>query len=183
MVVKTLITTVLALLVFIGCSNEENTATTNVAGELIPKETLRGIVLTDTAGKKIKVTILKNGFTFEGYEDKVVLVNFFTTWCPPCRAKIPHLNNLQKKYKSELKIISVLLEENKSNNDVINFINYNNIEFTITNSSDNYKLADAVGGVKSIPLMFIYDRSGKYSQHHIGAVSKKTIEVDIKKVL
>lgn len=66
---------------------------------------------------------------------------------------------------------------------MINFINYNNIEFTITNSSDNYKLADAVGGVKSIPLMFIYDRSGKYSQHHIGAVSKKTIEVDIKKVL
>ncbi len=62
-------------------------------------------------------------------------------------------------------------------------MNNNNIEFTITNSQDNYKLAKEVGGVKSIPLMLIYDREGKYSQHYIGAVPEEMIEADIKKVL
>ena len=57
------------------------------------------------------------------------------------------------------------------------------IDFLVSVAKDNYKLAKAVGGVKSIPLMLIYDREGKYSQHYIGAVPEEMIEADIKKVL
>ncbi len=183
---KILLTAILALFIFTGCNdknNDGNTETAQKTKELTSKNDSNNIVLQDTTGKKIKVTSLENGFIFEGYENKIVLVNFFATWCPPCKAEIPHLNNLQEKYKDDLKIISVLLEENKSNEDIITFMNNNNIEFTITNSQDNYKLAKEVGGVKSIPLMLIYDREGKYSQHYIGAVPEEMIEADIKKVL
>jgi thiol-disulfide isomerase/thioredoxin len=180
---KILLTAILTLLIFTGCSEETTKETTKTTQEESPKKASNGIVLHDTTGQEIKVKSLENGFIFEGYEDKVVLVNFFATWCPPCKAEIPHLNNLQEKYKKDLKIISILLEENKSDEDVINFINNNDIEFTITNSEDNYKLAKAVGGVKSIPLMLIYDRKGNYSQHYIGAVPEEMIEADIKKVL
>jgi len=179
---KILFTTMLALLILTGCSKEktETTVATTTKTEL-KKE--KGITLKDTTGNDIKVKSLENGFIFEGYEGKVVLVNFFATWCPPCKAEIPHLNSLQKKYNKDLKIISILLEEHKTNEDLIDFINKNNIEFTITNSSDNYKLAKAVGGIKNIPFMFIYDRDGKYSQHYVGAVHEEMIEIDIKKVL
>jgi thiol-disulfide isomerase/thioredoxin len=182
---KILLTAILALLVLTGCEDKTTSekATTTVETQQVAPKQSNGIVLTDTTGKKIKVTTLENGFTFEGYENKVVILNFFATWCPPCKAEIPHLNNLQEKYKDDLVIISVLLEENKSNEDVINFINKNGIEFIITNSDENYKLAEEVGGVKSIPLMFIYDRKGMYSQHYVGAVPEEMIETDIKKVL
>ena len=177
---KILLTAILTLLIFTGCSKENTNETTQSESS---QKISNDIVLQDTSGQKIKVKSLKNGFIFKGYENKVVLVNFFATWCPPCKAEIPHLNNLQEKYKKDLKIISILLEENKSNEDVIKFMNNNDIEFTITNSKDNYKLAKAVGGVKSIPLMLIYDRNGTYSQHYIGAVPEEMIEADIKRVL
>jgi len=180
---KILLTAILTLLIFTGCNDNSTEKATQKTTESTPKNDSKSIVLQDTSGKKIKVITLENGFIFKGYEKKIVLVNFFATWCPPCKAEIPHLNSLQEKYKDNLKIISVLLEENKSNEDVINFMNNNDIEFTITNSKDNYKLAKAVGGVKSIPLMLIYDREGKYSQHYIGAVPEEMIEADIKKVL
>ena len=180
---KIVLTAILALLIFTGCSEKTTDEKTTKTEKIIPKKASTGIVLQDATGQKIKVKKLENGFQFEGYEGKVVLVNFFATWCPPCKAEIPHLNNLQEKYKKDLKIISILLEENKSNEDVMNFINNNGIVFTITNSEDNFKIAKEVGGVKSIPFMLIYDRDGKYSQHYTGAVPEEMIEADIKKVL
>jgi len=180
---KILLTAILTLLIFTGCNEKTTNDTTKTASEEVPKEASNGIVLYDTSGQEIKVKSLENGYIFEGYENKIVLVNFFATWCPPCKAEIPHLNNLQEKYKKDIKIISILLEENKSNEDLIEFINYYNIEFTITNSKDNYKLAQEVGGVRSIPFMLIYDRNGKYFQHYTGMVPEEMLEADIKKVL
>ena len=180
---KILLTAILTLLIFTGCNEKTTNDTTKTASEEVPKEASNGIVLYDTSGQEIKVKSLENGYIFEGYENKIVLVNFFATWCPPCKAEIPHLNNLQEKYKKDIKIISILLEENKSNEDLIEFINYYDIEFTITNSKDNYKLAQEVGGVSSIPFMLIYDRNGKYFQHYTGMVPEEMLEADIKKVL
>ena len=187
---KILFISILTLLVFSGCTNEKNNNTTeastqNTTTTSKPVEVKKdnGIVLTDTAGKNIKVKKLENGFIFEGYENKVVIINFFATWCPPCKAEIPHLNKLQEKYKDDLKIISILLEENKSNDEIIEFIEKNSIKFMITNSQENFKLAKEVGGVQSIPFMLIYDKSGNYSQHYTGAVPEEMIEADIKKVL
>jgi len=180
---KIVLTAILALLLFTGCSEKTTNEKTTNTEKTVPQKVSNSIVLQDTIGQKIKVKKVENGFQFEGYEGKVVLVNFFATWCPPCKAEIPHLNNLQEKYKKDLKIISILLEENKSNEDVISFMNANGIEFTITNSDDNFKFAKEVGGVKSIPFVLIYDRQGKYSQHYVGAVPEEMIETDIKKVL
>jgi thiol-disulfide isomerase/thioredoxin len=181
---KILLTAILTLLIFTGCGGEKDKKPTNeTQQQVMPEKKDRGIVLKDTNGKEIKVTKSENGFIFEGYENKVVLVNFFATWCPPCKAEIPHLNNLQEKYKNDIQIISILLEENKSNEYVTDFMHSNGIKFIITNSDDNFKLAQEIGGVKSIPFMLIYDRNGNYSQHYTGAIPEEMIEEDIKKVL
>jgi thiol-disulfide isomerase/thioredoxin len=170
------------MLFFNGCSSEKKKADENSskAKEEIKNEK---IVLQDISGKEIVVTSLEKGFSFAGYENKIVLVNFFTTWCPPCKAEIPHLVSLQEKYKENFVIISVLLEENKSNEEINSFMKYNNINYVITNSLENFKLAQSAGGVKNIPLMFLYDKNGKYSTHYVGAIPEEMIDADIKKVL
>lgn len=171
-----------SMLFFNGCSSDKKK--TEEKSEKVQEEVKNEkIVLQDITGKQIVVTPIEKGFSFEGYEDKVVLVNFFTTWCPPCKAEIPHLINLQGKYKENFVIISVLLEENKSNEEISNFVKYNNINYIITNSIENFKFAQSAGGVKNIPLMFLYDKNGKYSTHYVGAIPEEMIDADIKKVL
>jgi thiol-disulfide isomerase/thioredoxin len=175
--------TAISLLLFSGCSSDKKQSedkNTSILQENTKKEP---ITLTDIDGQSIIVTPTAKGYTFSGYENKVVLVNFFATWCPPCKAEIPHLNNLQDKYKDNFAIISVLLEENKSNDEIANFVKYNAIKYTITNSPENYKFAKAVGGVNNIPLMFLYDKEGNYSTHYVGAIPEEMIDADIKKVL
>ena len=95
----------------------------------------------------------------------------------------PKTKWLQEKYKDNFVIISVLLEENKSNEEINSFVKYNNINYIITNGIDNFKLAQSAGGVKNIPLMFLYDKNGKYSTHYVGAIPEEMIDADIKKVL
>lgn len=183
---KSLLTSIiLALFILSGCSDkpEDNASILKQNSTETVEQKEKSILLTDTNGETIKVETLENGLKFEGYEDKVVIVNFFATWCPPCLAEIPHLNNLQEKYKDDLKIITVLLEEDKENEEIIKFMHDYNIQYTITNSPQNYELAKQVGGVKSIPFMLMYDKKNQYVQHYVGAIPEEMIDIDIQKAL
>ncbi|WP_458701356.1 TlpA family protein disulfide reductase [Sulfurospirillum sp. 1307] len=189
---KTIFFIILSVLILGGCSSDSSkneTKTTNnqtkevrVVNKVETKKD-NSIALKDTNGNIIKVTPTQDGFKFNGYENKVVIVSFFATWCPPCRAEIPHLNNLQEKYKNDVKIIGILLEENKTNDEINDFIQKNAINYTISNSRSNFDLANKVGGVQSIPFMIIYDKNGNYSQHYVGAVPEEMIDIDIQRVL
>ncbi|NWF67009.1 MAG: TlpA family protein disulfide reductase, partial [Campylobacterales bacterium] len=125
-------------------------------------------------GKNISIDELKG---------KVVLVDFFATWCPPCRAEIPHLVNLQTKYKDNFSIVAVLVEEDKKVEDVKDFINEYKINYSVTVGEPNFELSKMVGGVRSLPFMIMYDKNGKYVTHYIGAVPEEMIEYDIKRAI
>ncbi|AFL68239.1 TlpA family protein disulfide reductase [Sulfurospirillum barnesii] len=172
-----------SILFFQGCSSDKKRKDEDK--NMSSPQTLKRekITLQDVYGKSIQANPTEKGFTFSGFENKVVLVNFFTTWCPPCKAEIPHLINLQEKYKEHFVIISVLLEENKSNEEIQSFIKFNAINYIITNGPENFEFAKNVGGVKNIPFMFLYDRNGNYSTHYVGAIPEEMIDADIKKVL
>lgn len=177
----TIVTSTL-LLFLAGCSSESKK--TETKSEAKQEQSVNEkITLKTIDNQEITVTPIEKGFTFSGYENKIVLVNFFATWCAPCKAEIPHLINLQEKYKDNFVIVSVLLEENKSNEEIASFAKYNNINYIITNSIENFQFAKNVGGVKNIPLMFLYDKNGKYSTHYVGAVPEEMLDADIKKVL
>lgn len=175
-------------LTFTGCNDKKE----NTPKEEAPKEQTiqektnpeppsdkKIVVLSDTNGTQWKIEQIDDRLVFEGLEDKVVLLNFFATWCPPCKAEIPHLINLQNKYKDKFTIISVLLEENKPNEQIQEFIKEYEINYTVTNSAQNFVLADLVGGVKSIPLMLLYDTKGKQVQNYTGAIPEEMLEIDI----
>lgn len=163
---------------FVGCDKKES------PDSLVSSKSLtKSIELTGVNGEKINTIYTGNGFKFAGVEEKAVLVVFFATWCPPCKAEIPHLVALQEKYNNEFSVIAVLLEEGKSNEEVSKFIAENKINYFVANSPANFEAAEAFGGVKGIPAMFMFDKNGNKTAYYPGATPKEIIEQDILKTL
>ncbi len=138
----------------------------------------------------IEYEVVKEGhnFSVRGYEDKVIIFDIFATWCPPCRAAAPNLAALQKKHTKDLKIIGVLIEEDKSNEYVQRFVDTYGADYSISNADDNRDLSRAiataieVGQSFPIPLMVMYYK-GKYINHYVGAIPEEMVESDIERAL
>ncbi|WP_298236767.1 TlpA disulfide reductase family protein [uncultured Algibacter sp.] len=102
---------------------------------------------------------------FENTKGKVVLVNFWATWCPPCIAEMPSMQKLYIDYKDKIEFVFVSNEEFS----VINrFINKNEYDFKVYNSITRYP---DVFDVTSIPRTFLIDKSGKIVIDKTGAAN------------
>jgi len=139
--------------------------------------------LKTTNNTVVDIKLENDKIILKDYPNKIVLLNFFATWCPPCKAEIPNLIKLQDDYKNDFVVISVLLEEMKTNEEIVDFIKSFNINYTVTNSPENFDLAKSLGGIKSIPTMFLIDKNSKIFQKYVGLVPSEMMEIDIKKVL
>ncbi len=114
--------------------------------------------LKDVEGKTI------SSETFKG---KVVVVDFWATWCPPCIAEIPGYIELQKKYGADgLVIIGVSLDQ-KGPAVVKPFMAKHGINYQIVMGDDD--IAAAFGGMTAIPTTFIIDRAGLIRDRKVGA--------------
>lgn len=171
--------TILSLLLLSGCSKSDN-EDKNIVEKKQKEITYK---LTTTKAKTLHITAANDTLDFKEFKDKAVLLVFFATWCPPCIAEIPHLNNLQEKYKNNFKIIAILIEDKQTSPKLKAFIRKNNINYTITNSEENYILAKALGGIKTIPTMFMYNKNGELLEKYIGIVPQEMLEMDIKKAI
>lgn len=171
-----------AVLLFAGCSDSMEEEELNA---LVSKYSYE---LTDLQDKSYNVIKAGKDFQVEGMEDKIILFDIFATWCPPCRASAPNVAALQKKYLKEVKVIGILVEEEKSNAYVQRFVDTYGADYTISNSEDNRRLSRAIASTSGIgegfpiPLMVMYYK-GKYITHYIGAVPEEMIESDIKTTL
>lgn len=140
-------------------------------------------LLTTTDMKSITINKVGQKVTSPETEGKVLLIDFWATWCPPCKATIPHLVDLQKKYSDKLAVVGVVLEENKDVNELNAFANKFSINYAIANSNANFQLAEQFGGIRSIPTMFLYSPKGKLINMYQGAVPEEMIESDIQRAL
>ena len=129
-----------------------------------------------------------NGFTIENTQGKVIIFDIFATWCPPCKAAASHLSSLQAKYKDNLVIIGITIEDDISNEKLQEFREMYDAHYTLVNSKDNRRLVDDiadsldVGERFPIPLMAMY-LDGKFITHYVGAIEEEFIESDIKRAL
>jgi len=145
-------------------------------------------VLTSTDNEQYIVKKENGGFVLEGAKGKVVIFDIFATWCPPCQAGASHLTSLQNKYKDDLVIIALTIEENIANTKLEDFKKSFGAEYTIVNSAQNRPLVNAIatalelGNRFPIPLMAMYI-DGKPVNHYVGEVQEEFIESDIKKAL
>ena len=161
------------IILFSGCSNNDNSK---------QQKPITNFIINEANGSKFIVETKDNRIKIKEFENKIILIDFFSTKCPPCRAEIPHLISLYNKYKDDLVVISVLVED-KNIKEIRDFIDIFGINYPVTDAGANYIFTDVVGGVDSIPAMYLYDKSGKYFIHYIGAVPEAMIENDIKRIL
>lgn len=119
---------------------------------------------------------------FINNDNRAIMFIFFTTWCIPCKAEIAHLNNLYQKYKDKIRFIGVLLED-KSDEELKEFIESNNINYEIANSDANYLFAKSIDGVSGIPYIMLYNSNGKNINNYLGAVYEEMLDIDIQKVI
>jgi len=128
-------------------------------------------------------------YNFSNIIQPIVLVNFFSTWCPPCRGQIPHLNNLQKKYEKNLFVMGILVHDDFKSKKMANCISFKKIDYYISRSKrSNHLFAKilapqlALRANFELPLMvmFVY---GEYYTHYEGTVPEEMIESDIKQAL
>lgn len=176
MKINVLTTLILGAFLFAACGDKE------MDGSAVYVEKTATILKTTT---NTNITINKEGqiVTSPEFAGKALLIDFWATWCPPCKATIPHLVNLQKKYPDTLAVVGVVLEENKAIDELNAFANNFNINYPITNSNTNFDLAQAFGGIRSIPTMFLYSQKGKLINMYQGAVPEEMIESDIQRAL
>jgi thiol-disulfide isomerase/thioredoxin len=107
------------------------------------------------------------------WRGKVTIVNFWATWCPPCRAEIPDLIALQKKYGDRLQIIGVSDDE-ISPAEVKKFAVDHGMNYPIVMSTPELKQVFA--GVNALPTSFIVNREGRVVQRHIGMLNAAVTE-------
>src|SRR5258708_6016001 len=106
---------------------------------------------------------------------KVVLINFWATWCPPCREEIPDLIALQNKYKDRLQIIGVS-QDSGSLEEVRQFAAGHGMNYpTIMSTPEVEKLFP---GIYALPTSFLLDREGHLAQKHIGQLSASLTEME-----
>ncbi|MCD6433267.1 MAG: TlpA family protein disulfide reductase [Sulfurimonas sp.] len=169
------------IFIFQGCSNDNN----EEANSMI---SANENVLTSLKNTQYIVTQEADGFKLENAEGKVVIYDIFATWCPPCRKAATHLSSLQKKYKDDLIVIGITIEDNAPNAKLEEFRKSYNANYVLVNSDQNRPLADKIvdslglGDRYPIPIMALY-KDGKYITHYIGAIEEEFIESDIKRAL
>lgn len=100
------------------------------------------------------------------FKGKVRLVNFWATWCPPCRAEIPHFVEMYDELKGQgVEIIGISLDR-EGDKVVAPFVKDNKMNYPVL--IGNNDVANAYGGIRGIPTTFVVDREGRIVKKYVG---------------
>jgi thiol-disulfide isomerase/thioredoxin len=118
--------------------------------------------------------------TLESSRGKVILLNFWATWCGPCRAEIPELIALQNRYKDRLQIIGLVVDDDDEDE----------IRKVISSEGINYPVAlvdpetrFAYGGIAALPTVFVINADGRVVQKHVGLFDPALYETEVRALL
>jgi peroxiredoxin len=119
-------------------------------------------------------------FQLSAYRGKIVLLDFWATWCDPCREEIPHLVELQSKYRDRgLEIVGVSMDDGPE--PVRDY--YQRFKMNYPVVMGNAKIGELYGGVLGLPIAFVIGRDGRIQSKHIGATDISIFENEIANLL
>ena len=120
-------------------------------GTIAPSFTLK-----DLTGKEVSLA---------DYRGKLVIIDFWATWCPPCRKELPHIQKVYDKYKDKEVIVLAITSESNIEK-VKDFIEEGDYTFPIL--IDGRREANSAYGIRAIPMLFVLDKEGKIQHTHRG---------------
>ena len=156
-------------------------------GDVINENPLQGqmappFTLTDTKGQKVSLSQFKG---------KAVIVDFWATWCAPCKIEIPWLEQFHNEYAGQGLEILGISEDNldldnkaelaKEKQDIADKASQMKINYPVL--IDDADVSTPYGGIDGLPTTFFINRSGKVVASTVGLASRDEIEADIKKAL
>jgi thiol-disulfide isomerase/thioredoxin len=108
---------------------------------------------------------------------KVILLNFWATWCGPCRAEIPTLVKLQERYKDQLQIIGLVVDEDEED-PVRQVVAAEGINYPVAMAPAEVRVQ--YGGITALPSVFVIDKEGRVVQKHVGLFDPALYETEIR---
>jgi cytochrome c biogenesis protein CcmG/thiol:disulfide interchange protein DsbE len=122
-----------------------------------------------------------NRVALSDFKGRVVLLNFWATWCNPCRVEIPWFAELQQTYGDrDFVVLGVSLDEDGWKS-VKPYIDQMKITYRVMMGNDD--IARLYGGVESLPTTLIIDRAGRIASTHVGLINKSDYETEIQALL
>jgi thiol-disulfide isomerase/thioredoxin len=118
--------------------------------------------------------------TLSASHGKVILLNFWATWCGPCRAEIPDLVELQKKYADRLQIIGLDVDDDDVA-EVKKFVEENKINYPVGIATNEIRMQ--YGGVAALPTSFVLNSEGQVVQKHEGLRDPRLYEFEIRALI
>ncbi len=141
--------------------------------------------LPDLRGKPAPAFTLKtvDGKTvsLSDYKGKAVLVNFWATWCGPCKLEMPWLIDLQKKYAAQGFTVLGISDDDGAPKNVADFAAKMGVDYPVLMGND--KVSDSYGGIAYLPTSYYIGRDGKVVLEVGGIISQNEIEANIQKIL
>jgi len=150
-----------ALLFLSGCSEKQTLPDSNAAEFLLQDINDNTVKLSD-------------------YRGNVVLLEFWATWCPPCRAAIPGIEKIHRKYKEKGLVVLAISLDKSDWNFVKSFLATYGVTYSVLKGTDDIP---ARYGVRSIPTTMIIDKTGKIAKRYVGFGSEEEFEKDIRALL
>lgn len=142
------------------------------ASESIPEniELVPDFTVYDYDGNKVKLS---------DYFGKPIVINFWATWCGPCKSEMPGFENLYKKYKD--KVVFMMINSSDSREDVSKFLKQYGYIFPVY--YDDTRVAASIYGVSAIPATYVTDKYGQLYGYQIGVLPEEALEGALKTVL
>ena len=118
--------------------------------------------------------------TLAALQGKVIFLNFWATWCGPCRAEVPDLIALQERYKDRLQIIGLNVDDDDSA-EIQKYVDETGINYPVAMTSNDVRIQ--YGGIPALPTSFVLDTEGRVVQKHVGLWNPAVYEAEIRALL
>ena len=164
---KSLLTTLIVTVAAVSISCGPAEAEKKGEGALAPAFTL-----SDLNGKAVNLS---------DFQGKVIILDFWATWCPPCREEIPHFIALYNKHKDKGLVVLGVALDNEGAAAVRPFAQAHGINYPLV--IGDQKVTQAYGGIRGIPTTFVIDRKGRIVQKYIGYRDEQVFESAIQPLL
>ena len=163
----------IAAVISLGSCSGKSSRQPNASAKSENRKLAPDFTLTDANGNSVKLS---------DYRGKVVLLNFWATWCGPCALEIPWFVEFEQQYKSKgLEVIGISMDEDGWKV-VKPYIQEHKVNYRVLLGNDS--VGQLYGGVESLPTTFIIDRDGKFAfSPHVGLAEKNEYLSEIQSLL